>query len=799
MSSPNLSSWETADAGSPLRRYQRRAVDEVVAALDEPGTRVCLVAPPGAGKTRCAIHVAAALERPVEVRAPTTSLVLQWQGRIAEQLVGLDGAGTPSVRIDTYAGGGDPAPGALVILDEAHHLGGAWGRRLEAALDADHRVLGLTATPPEGSPGWDRFLSLVGRHPVEVAAPPLVRDGHLCPFVDLVWPVIADLDDMPELRAAHEAIAGAERALGGELDRWIARCLREDLERLTEERYARRSELLVALCRLRNAAGRDLPLDLPPDPDLTAPPTLHDRVRVLWAFDPDRDAIRGAVRAAGFRRAGKGLVLRDDVAYRSLAASRSRIRGLLDVLTLEARNRTEWLRALVLTDRDLEGSRLSARQVLRALVGHRETDALDPILVTGKAFWVDDDLWPRIEERLPDLSWQAFGDHHEVDVSSWSTAERVALVTRMLTEGVTRCLVGTRHLLGEGWDCPAVNCVVDLTGIVAPVTVNQVRGRALRPDPADPGKVATLWEVLPVLPGVVGGERMLRSLARRHRHTLGIDDHGRIRAGLDRIDPALLGTASQVAADTGAIRERAAARVGALEQVGVRWAVGAEYVDRRTWRVEGGGPTPPRRRVTARPDPERVRPAEARAWVPRRRRFTARAIVLGAAGAGLAATVVGASLPPLILVGAAVLGAASGWYAWCRARERDPRHDAVRALEATLRRTGQVQGILRTDGATWWIEGDPAESRRFAEGVAELLGPVRYPRYLILEPDGAVWPVPAAVGGDRGTADLFARSWAAHVGPCEALFARQGRGRELLTLAWRTTGREDVALVEVWE
>ncbi len=795
----NVPSWTPIAAGSPLRRYQQRVVEELLDALSEPGRRVCLVAPAGAGKTRCAIHVAAALELPVEVRVPTTALVQQWSGRIRDQLIPLEGGSAPPVHLDTYAGGDPPPDGSLLILDEAHHLGAEWGRRLEAAMGPSVRILGLTATPPEGSPGWDRFLSLVGTRPVEVAAPPLVRDGHLSPFLDLVWPVIADLDDMPELRAAHGAIRDAEESLSSELAAWIARSLREDLEQLTEDRYANRGELLVALCRVRHADGGDLPLDLPPDPDLTAPPSLHDRVRVLWAFGPEREEIRQAIRTAGFRRAGRGIVLRDDVAYRSLAASRSRVRGLLDVLTLEARVRTDWLRALVLTDRDVEGNRLSARQVLRALVGHEGTDALDPILVTGKAFWVDDDLWPRVKDRLPDLPWHARGDHREVDVSAWSTADRVGLATRMLTEGATRCLVGTRHLLGEGWDCPAVNCVVDLTGIVAPVTVNQVRGRALRPDPADPGKVASLWEVLPVLPGVDGGERMLRAMARRHAHTLGIDGRGRIRAGVDRIDRALVGSATEVAAQAPDIRSRMEARLEAKEAMTERWSVGTEYRDRRTWRIDGRSTARQPCRLRARPDPAKLIRARATAQVPRRRRRGLAALLLGGAGVGLAAATAVAGLPPPVLLGAAALLTASMGVAVPRLRRRDPRHAAVQALDAALRENGRVQGPLQRDGQTWWIEGGTGESRRFAEALAELLGPVRYPRYLLLESDGGVWPVPTEVGGDRGTADRFAEAWATHVGPCEALYARQGRGKELLRQAWRAAGRGEVEVVEIWE
>ena len=243
------------------------------------------------------------------------------------------------------------------------------------------------------------------------------------------------------------------------------------------------------------------------------------------------------------------------------------------------------LRALVVCDRDVEGDRLAARQVLRALVTDPRTDMLDPILVTGSVFWIDDDLWPRLVDRLPPLPWTAADDHHELDTTSWKTADRVALATRLLTEGITRCLVGTRHLLGEGWDCPAVCCVVDLTGITAPVTVQQVRGRALRPDPADPSKIASLWDVVALAPGVPDGDRMLRRLQERHRHTFGVDDQGRIVAGVARIDAVLTGDAAAVSADTEALRARMVARLRAREAVADRWAVGQDYRDARVWQV----------------------------------------------------------------------------------------------------------------------------------------------------------------------------------------------------------------------
>ncbi len=794
--------WEGVGAGAPLRPYQRRAVEELCEALQAPGARRCLIAPPGAGKTRCALHVAAALGKPVEVRVPTTALVEQWRERTDRVLVALEGGAAPPVTVSTYAGAGSPHPEALVILDEAHHLGAAWGRELLEALGPGNRVLGLTATPPYDSPGWNRFLELVGEHPVRVETPPLVRDGHLSPYQDLVWPVLSDPDDLPELRAVHEGLQEAERGVRDELGLWVSTRLREDLWELTEARFARQEGLLVALCRYQHARGFDLPNDLPRDPELLAAPSLHDRALLLWRFGRDRPPLRAALEAAGFQLRGSTPVLRDDVCWRSLASSEARVRGCLDLLATERAARSEGLRALVLTSRDVEGGPLGARQVLKALVSDARTDPLDPILVTGKVFWVDDDLWPRISERLPPLPWQRVGDHHEVDVSRWSVADRIGLATRLLREGVCRCLVGTHHLLGEGWDCPAVNCVVDLTGIVSAVTVNQVRGRALRPDPDDPSKVASLWEVLALAPGVAGGERMLSRARERHSHTFGVDERGRIRAGIARIDPLLAGELEQVVQRLPQLRQRMIERAAQTQAVAQRWAVGRGYLDRRLWRVDvRAAPTPRRTRHR----PERPIPAAPRslARLQRRRDLGSRLVAGGGLLAGGAMAWGGMTLlgPPGLLLGTVGLAAGLGLsllvaYGGGGAQRR--RRAMLEALADALRQLDPQLGELIVEDGDARVEGPPESARRFAEAAAELLGPVRYPRYLLLEPDGQIWPVPGELGARRDLADLLSAAWAERVGAAEVLFARQGRGRALLEAAWKLGGREAVEVVEGW-
>jgi len=757
--------------GAPLRAYQRRAVDELLAALSEPGSRACLVAPPGAGKTRCALSVASSLACPVEVRVPTRALVEQWRARCVEQLGLVDDV---VVNVCTYAAGEGFRPEALVVLDEAHHLLGRWAEQVEAALDG-HRVLGLTGTPPQAVTGLDRFLTLAG-DVVTVDAPPLVRSGHLAPYRDLVRLAVCELDDVPELAQATAVLRRWEQRL--DVHAAVARALQASLLELTEDRFAGRGDLLIALCRVRASSGAGLPDDLPHDPELVAHPTLHDRARVLWmAVDADRrDALRADLKRLGLGARRASIVVERDVALSALGGAASRMAACLEVLALEWRARADDLRALVVTERDTEGGPLSARQVLRALVTDRVGDRLDPILVTGSVFWVDDDLWDRIGERLPERGWRAAGDHHELDVSGWSTGERVAFATALLVSGVTRCLVGTRHLLGEGWDCPAVNVCVDLTGIAAAVTANQVRGRALRPDPADPSKVASLWEVVAVMPGVAGGDRMLERLAERHEHTFGIDDAGQIRTGLGRVDPVLHRSLSTVLLQREALDRRMAERAADWRRTAELWAVGQDYRDERRWLVVA----PPRKRPGTGQVLEKPLAPAATAIEVRRVREGWGAALLGLAGLGLAPLWWPASIALWALTAGAAL----------RAWRRDVPGARLEAVAV-----GLGLGPVMHDRGRSWVEG--AGSEAFAQAAAELLGPVRFPRYLLIDEGGRPWPVPSALGVDRGTADRFGAVWAEHVGACEVLWARQGRGRELLHAAWRSGG-EPVEIVQTW-
>ena len=73
-------------------------------------------------------------------------------------------------------------------------------------------------------------------------------------------------------------------------------------------------------------------------------------------------------------------------------------------------------------------------------------------------------------------------------------------MTEAFRQGLVNVLVGTKSLLGEGWDSPCINALVLATFVGSFMLSNQMRGRAIRVDGDRPGKTANIWHLVCVEP-----------------------------------------------------------------------------------------------------------------------------------------------------------------------------------------------------------------------------------------------------------------------------------------------------------
>ena len=75
----------------------------------------------------------------------------------------------------------------------------------------------------------------------------------------------------------------------------------------------------------------------------------------------------------------------------------------------------------------------------------------------------------------------------------------VTILTELLEAGTIHVLVGTRALLGEGWDAPCINSLVLASNVGSYMLTNQMRGRAIRVDKNDPNKVSSIWHIVAIV------------------------------------------------------------------------------------------------------------------------------------------------------------------------------------------------------------------------------------------------------------------------------------------------------------
>jgi superfamily II DNA or RNA helicase len=459
-----------------------------------------------------------------------------------------------------------------VVLDECHHLLDYWAIVLSHLIRQIEMpsVVGLTATlpNPENEQAYENYTSLLGDVDFEVPTPAVVKEGDLAPYRDLVYfvqPSPRELDYLNNIQSAFEA-AIADLTNSPEFQAWVMSTL---LDRLDEdgtpiawEDFLHAKPLLsLAGLRFLKRINHPLPSDLTIPLEAHESLTLDDWAVLLERYGLDHlklsadtkdherfKRLRKILQPFGMTLTERGLRHGRSPGDLVLTFSEAKDKAVAEILSVESRTLGDSLRAVVVTDFERMSSGIrrlkgvldrdagSARRVFRHLVSHPEAGELDPILVTGRTLLVDADLGPRLLEHfntyLRDNDIKATCCYQETKQpqilavvgqgQGWSPRAYVRMVTDTFERGLTRCLVGTRGIFGEGWDSLKLNTLIDLTSVTTSTSVQQLRGRSIRKDPAWPRKVAHNWDVVCVAPQFKRGDTDLDRFRRRHHRYWGI-------------------------------------------------------------------------------------------------------------------------------------------------------------------------------------------------------------------------------------------------------------------------------------
>jgi superfamily II DNA or RNA helicase len=877
-----LDTWDDHGCGLILRRYQQRALDRF-GQLRRSQRKFFLVAPPGSGKTILGLRMAAELGAPALALSPTTTIAGQWLARLASGFVRVAGDGGPPTAalevgspallysltyqrlvVTTDDGRRHPNVDALqaalaahgvrtLLLDECHHLRGAWGEAIEELLARlpETFVVGLTATAAARSDG--PLARLLGEPDHRISLPSVIRTGDLAPFQELVFVTTPSREEHDLLagraaaleRAWQVVLAQTSTPAAPSLSAWIESFLAGPqlagepvtlLAALDAE-----PDLVVALMRLLTAADRFHPPELPPLPELEEPLTLGDRALLMawWlaahpaaVAPPEAGDLPELLAAFGYAARGGRVVASTGEVREAVGFSREKLVALREIVRVELAALGDGLRMLVLTDYEFPPERrraISCRDVVETLASDPATDAVDPVLVTGRSLIVDDDLWPRFAAELERIAARdgleiaatplPAGGAVEVSGSGedWTTRVLVAVVTELLERGVTRCLVGTRSLLGEGWDCLRLNTLVDLTVVTSGVAVNQVRGRTLRLDPEDPAKVADNWDVLCWSPEA--GDYELARLRERHDQLYGVAPDGSVERGLGHLHPWLASGWRELGARREELNAVMRQRAGARHEARGWWRVGQPFAD-EDWPALELRLRPVRRRTPgAAREAAEAAVAGLAVTAGGYRRFTH--LRLGLAGAVVAGAAAAWAVAPGVAVAAALsVGLAGG--AWAAGALAGRRLAAGATVEAELASLAGVvlaaEGgpgsatVRRTAAETLVVEWQDVDGERAAaltRALAELVGSGHGQRWLLRDrtfvrsgwrwrPEERCFPVPRAWASRRRLDQLLA-VWRARRSPeVAAVHADTPEGRALLERHWHRAGAATSRVRWLW-
>ena len=486
----------------------------------------------------------------------------------------------------------------MIILDECHHLLHHWGRVLTEVREYFDNpiVLGLTATPPdfqhydeEDAKRYQEFFGEIDYEALPV--PALVRDSNLAPYQDLAFFVrpsqnelnyVAKVDEEFQalLNELHEVQDYPNATLP--IDKWVFKALEERKspggKKEEWEQFSKRNSGFANAARafLVNTIG-SIPKGVPNPPDYLLDsyqnklailrPVLdryvrHGLRRSESELDHEKaELITQRLRMLGTQITETGIRPCASPVGRIMAYASTKVKAISTILSSEMQALGGDIRAVIITDFEKTSATTLVEGVMddeaggavaafRQAVQCENVDLLNPILMTGSTVLVDDDLaeeflaaannWIKERSLAITLVDEIRGGYHEIvgKGKDWIPRYYSLMITEFFQLGITKCLIGTRGLLGEGWDASRINVLIDLTTVTTSMSINQLRGRSIRLDKQWPEKVANNWDVVCLAEEFTNGFSDYERFKKKHKQLYGVCDDGAIEKGVGHVHAA---------------------------------------------------------------------------------------------------------------------------------------------------------------------------------------------------------------------------------------------------------------------
>jgi len=425
-----------------------------------------------------------------------------------------------------------------LVVDEAHHLRSEWWKTLTFVTDhLDHpTIVALTATPPyDVTPfEWQRYEGLCGPVDAEVSVPELVREGDLCAHQDYVYlslPKPEELKVITEFRQGVESFAARlvgdktfAEAVGSHP--WIV-APSDNMAALLDD-----PEYLSSMVIFLNAAGSRVPhqvveaLGLPRKRipglnlewlEILLTHCLYSDAQNFLAYEPLLKSIRHDLLQLGAIERRRVKLQSPADHLKLLTTSVTKLQSITEIVQFEGEAQKDGLRCVILTDfiRKSELPKTAVESCSFEDIGvvpifetlrRANLPGVRLGILSGSLVVVPAAAIPSVQDAAgkmgvhpDDLILSATPHDPEYRVVSLKGEYyqgNVRLITSIFEAGAVTVLVGTKSLLGEGWDAPCINTLVLASFVGSYVLSNQMRGRSIRVNPKRPDKAANIWHLV---------------------------------------------------------------------------------------------------------------------------------------------------------------------------------------------------------------------------------------------------------------------------------------------------------------
>ncbi len=474
-----------------------------------------------------------------------------------------------------------------LCLDEAHHLRNEWHNTLSEFIKkcgTNITIISLTATPPYDSSiqEWNKYMDLCGSIDEEIFVPELIAQKNLCPHQDYIYFNYPSEEEKRDLKEYKERALFASNQIIK--DNIFKKMIHEFLKDFMNPKYNLFEDIeqYITLVNVAKTINLRIPGGL--KQILKERKYLNtfdvEHIEQMYKYVIEHPNTFGAVASKYVESTLKEAKLiekaqvnlkESTMLKKTLVSSIGKLRSIAEIARFESSQLKTELRMLILTDYikkeliDIIGTNESNTVIGTVPIFEEVRRSVSPdiriALLSGSLVIVPEAILSELDEltkqtHSPYTAKRLANAPYSIINFQSSNRDKVSTLTKLFEAGHIEILIGTKSLLGEGWDSPSINTLILASFVGSYMLSNQMRGRAIRIDKTKPNKVASIWHLATIEPSFLEVDKLAKSskldvvdekttiishdfdtLTRRFKSFLGpIFTKKGVESGIERID-----------------------------------------------------------------------------------------------------------------------------------------------------------------------------------------------------------------------------------------------------------------------